>query len=230
MGEHCFTIQCPVRMFRPILLLLLACMAVTLTMATEDMEDMMEDMMEDREDMLEVEDRDALADIEDVEEAEEIEESATDEELDDREAMVEDRAGREISPAVDVDCGKWTNVVVDINNDTESTLKTNKYTMRCTVLYRLTNNSCDEMQLTCSKFFVDNRDPYLCRVGDAFYTRPSMTVPRAFCKQDGPTYHFPVVSKSEMKVWYKRSIGVLGLGRYPNKGVRCKVTCSKPVA
>merc|ERR550519_2104352 len=194
-------------MLRPILLLLLACMAVTVTLASEvsmDLED-----REDREDMLEVEDRDALADIEEMEEAEKIEETATEEELQARADMEEDRLGNPTHPAEHVvDCGKWTNRVVEINNAT---------------------NSCAEVQLTCSKFFVDNRDPYLCRVGDAFYTRPSKEVPKAFCKRDGPTHHFPVLSKGELKVWYKRSIGVLGLGRYPKKGVRCLATCSKPI-
>merc|ERR1712055_76310 len=80
----------------------------------------------------------------------------------------EDRLGRPAGP--DVECGKWTNRVVDVNETTMSTMKTFGYTMRCTVLFKPVA-PCGQVSLTCDdKFFVDNRDPYKCDIGDVFQT------------------------------------------------------------
>jgi len=158
-------------------------------------------------------------DEEDEEDEEEMEEE-------DRLEMEEDRLGRPSMP--DVECGKWTNRRIEINSTAMVEMKTMSYTKRCTVLFEPVQD-CEQVILTCTKFFVDNRDPHNCDIGDVFQTRIGDDKPRKFCKYEGPTDNFPILSKSNLKADYKRSIGLLGFGRFPNKGVKCMARCNSLV-
>eukprot|EP00092_Neocalanus_flemingeri_P033733 GFUD01036670.1.p1 GENE.GFUD01036670.1~~GFUD01036670.1.p1 ORF type:complete len:158 (-),score=35.81 GFUD01036670.1:33-506(-) len=125
----------------------------------------------------------------------------------------------------DVYCGKVTNRVVYIGAKTIAEFVADKWTKRCTVLYKMTD--CSEMELTCSYFNVDNRDPYKCKKGNSLTVRAYGEPPRRFCKRDGPVPHFPVLSPGNMKIWYKSTTGILGSGRYPDQGVKCTIKCYK---
>merc|ERR1712212_378253 len=150
-----------------------------------------------------------------------------DEHADDMEVL-EDREGRLAGPIVR--CGRWTNRVVELDGNTTAKFESTKITNRCTVLYKPTNCT-GPIKLTCSKFLVDNRDPMHCKKGDSFITKPAaknntIEQPRIWCKREGPTDNFPALSPyGNLKVWYKRSTGQLGTGRFPKKGVRCFVSC-----
>merc|ERR1712173_343307 len=155
-------------------------------------------------------------------------EDLTPEEVEDREAILDDREGRLAGPIVR--CGRWTNRVVELDGNTTAKFESTKITNRCTVLYKPTN-CMGPIKLTCSKFLVDNRDPMHCKKGDSFITKPAaknntVEQPRIWCKREGPSENFPSLSPyGNLKVWYKRSTGQLGTGRFPKKGVRCSVSC-----
>merc|ERR1712192_17516 len=155
-------------------------------------------------------------------------EDLTPEEVEDREAILDDREGRLAGPIVR--CGRWTNRVVELDGNTTAKFESTKITNRCTVLYKPTNCT-GPIKLTCSKFLVDNRDPMHCKKGDSFITKPAaknntIEQPRIWYKREGPTENFPALSPyGNLKVWYKRSTGQLGTGRFPKKGVRCFVSC-----
>merc|ERR1712013_239945 len=104
--------------------------------------------------------------------------------------MMEPKAGQTLSPSFT--CGKYTTRTVLIGASTTSVVASQKGTMRCTVLYKLT--SCKEMRMTCQKFYVDNRDPYKC-------------------KRDKPNDRYPAISDGNMKMWYTAKGGK----RYPKK-------------
>merc|ERR1712233_234372 len=123
-----------------------------------------------------------------------------------------------------------TNRVVELDGNTTAKFESTKITNRCTVLYKPTNCT-GPIKLTCTKFLVDNRDPMHCKKGDSFITKPAaknntVEQPRIWCKREGPSDNFPALSPyGNLKVWYKRSTGQLGTGRFPKKGVRCFVSC-----
>merc|ERR1712123_560525 len=74
------------------------------------------------------------------------------------------REGQTLSPSFT--CGKYTTRTVLIGSGTTSVIKSDRGTMRCTVLFKLSD--CKEIKMTCQKFYVDNRDPYKCKRGDTF--------------------------------------------------------------
>merc|ERR1712107_239541 len=125
---------------------------------------------------------------------------------------------------------KMDNRVVELDGNTTAKFESTKITNRCTVLYKPTNCT-GPIKLTCSKFLVDNRDPMHCKKGDSFITKPAaknntVEQPHIWCKREGPSENFPSLSPyGNLKVWYKRSTGQLGTGRFPKKGVRCSVSC-----
>merc|ERR1712126_672527 len=127
-----------------------------------------------------------------------------------------------LSDAELTELSSWTN--------TTAKFESTKITNRCTVLYKPTNCT-GPIKLTCTKFLVDNRDPMHCKKGDWFITKPAaknntVEQPRIWCKREGPSENFPALSPyGNLKVWYKRSTGQLGTGRFPKKGVRCSVSC-----
>merc|ERR1712145_8286 len=238
MGTALLASVSPVTMLRPLLLLVPCLLALGWDMDDlharghldrdipgfdqefEDMEDELEDDFE--------EDRSLNDDFEEHADDMEDIEDLTPEEVEDREAILDDREGRLAGPIVR--CGRWTNRVVELDGNTTATFESTKITNRCTVLYKPTNCT-GPIKLTCSKFLVDNRDPMHCKKGDSFITKPAaknntVEQPRIWCKREGPTDNFPALSPyGNLKVWYKKSTGQLGTGRFPKKGVRCFVTC-----
>merc|ERR1712013_444327 len=100
--------------------------------------------------------------------------------------MIDPKAGQTLSPSFT--CGKYTTRTVLIG------------TMRCTVLYKLT--SCEEMRMTCRKFYVDNRDPYKCKRGDTYTVKSKGRKPKAYCKRNKPNDRYPAISDGNMKMWY----------------------------
>merc|ERR1712126_727995 len=64
-------------------------------------------------------------------------EDLTPEEVEDREAILDDREGRLAGPIVR--CGRWTNRVVELDGNTTAKFESTKITNRCTVLYKPTN-------------------------------------------------------------------------------------------
>jgi hypothetical protein len=116
----------------------------------EDMEDELEDDFE--EDRSLNDDFDEHAD--DMEDLEDL----TPEEVEDREAILDDREGRLAGPIVR--CGRWTNRVVELDGNTTAKFESTKITNRCTVLYKPTNCT-GPIKLTCSKFLVDNRQVFV---------------------------------------------------------------------
>merc|ERR1711872_1005405 len=103
-------------------------------------------------------------------------------------AAMDQKAGQTLSPTFT--CGKYTTRTVLIGANTVSVVKSQKGTMRCTVLFKLTD--CAEMRMTCQKFYVDNRDPYKCKGRK----------PKAYCKRNKPNDRYPAVSDGHMKMWY----------------------------
>merc|ERR1719278_1357612 len=81
----------------------------------EDMEDELEDDFDEH--------ADDMGDLEDL----------TPEEVEDREAILDDREGRLAGPIVR--CGRWTNRVVELDGNTTAKFESTKITNRCTVLY-----------------------------------------------------------------------------------------------
>jgi len=221
-------------MLRPLLLLVpcLAALAWDMDVGTRLDRDIptfdqeLEDLEEDLEAM--EEDRSLNLDLGEEEEEEEDLDDLTPEELEDRAAILDDREGRTAGPIVK--CGRWSNRVVELEGNVTSRFETTKITNRCTVLYKAVNCT-GPIKLTCTKFLVDNRDPVHCKKGDLFTTKPAaknntIEQPKIWCKREGPTDNFPVLSAyGNLKVWYKRSVGQLGSGRFPKKGVRCFANC-----
>merc|ERR1712037_738441 len=209
----CTPAQCPVTMLRPLLLLVPCLLALGW-----DMDD-----LHARGHL----DRDIPGFDQEFEDMEDLDD-LTPEEVEDREAILDDREGRLAGPIVR--CGRWTNRVVELDGNTTAKFESTKITNRCTVLYKPTNCT-GPIKLTCTKFLVDNRDPMHCKKGDSFITKPAaknntVEQPRIWCKREGPTDNFPALSPyGNLKVWYKRSTGQLGTGRFPKKGVRCFVSC-----
>merc|ERR1712183_529467 len=174
----------------------------------------------------EVSDGDIDTDMEDEVFDREIDTDMEDEFYDRVKRDLDARLGR--PDGKDVVCGRWTNVGVDITPTTKSEFRTSRGTERCTAVFQPVKG-CKEIKMTCKKFFVDNRDAAKCDIGDTFTTKPEGPSPRVYCKRDGPTESYPVISpRGNLKIWYKRSIGILGkVGRYPSKGVICDITCNK---
>merc|ERR1712119_167989 len=131
------------------------------------------------------------------------------------------KEGQTLSPSFT--CGKYTTRTVLIGADTTSVVESQKGTMRCTVLFKLTN--CKEMRMTCQKFYVDNRDPYKCKRGDTFTVKSKGRKPKAYCKRNKPNDRYPAMSNGNMKMWYTAKGGK----RYPKKGFSCTTVCSKPL-
>ena len=77
------------------------------------------------------------------------------------------------------------------------------------------------MKMVCGRYFVPNKDDFRCRRGDKFWVKSSGTKPRVWCNRRKPTEDFPVLSTGNLKVWYMATMSK----QYPNKGVKCKVTC-----
>merc|ERR1711931_309729 len=88
------------------------------------------------------------------------------------------KEGQTLAPSFT--CGRYTTRTVLIGSSTVSNVASAKGTRRCAILYKLTD--CNEMKLTCTKFYVDNRDPYKCRRGDVFNVRSTGGKPMKFCK------------------------------------------------
>merc|ERR1712106_1101554 len=207
----------------------------------EDSLDDDEALDEDRIDEVEAFDEDSLDDDEAldedrIEEFDEVE--AFDEDsLDEDEAFDEDRI-EEFDPfdnltrsddpkaygdAVDTLCGRFTTKRVEGKRNTIGTFTVQKQTRRCVAYYEL-KGGCREMKLTCSTFFVDNRDPGRCKNGDRFLVKvPNTKKPMRYCKNDKPTDRFPVLSTSKMKIWFHAHEHK----RFKSKAVSCQVECSK---
>merc|ERR1712128_159912 len=128
------------------------------------------------------------------------------------------REGQTLSPSFT--CGKYTTRTVLIGSSTTSVIKSDRGTMRCTVLFKLSD--CKEMKMTCQKFYVDNRDPYKCKRGDTFNVKAKGGKPMSYCKRNKPNERYPAVSTGNMKVWYT----AMGGKRYPKKGFSCTTVCS----
>merc|ERR1711936_1360333 len=148
-GVHgdCTPTQCPVTMLRPLLLLVPCLLALGWDMDDmharghldrdipgfdqefEDMEDELEDDFEEDRSLNDDFDEhaDDMGDLEDL----------TPEEVEDREAILDDREGRLAGPIVR--CGRWTNRVVELDGNTTAKFESTKITNRCTVLYKPTN-------------------------------------------------------------------------------------------
>merc|ERR1712037_421096 len=143
----CTPAQCPVTMLRPLLLLVPCLLALGWDMDDlharghldrdipgfdqefEDMEDELEDDFEEDRSLNDDfnEHADDMEDLEDL----------TPEEVEDREAILDDREGRLAGPIVR--CGRWTNRVVELDGNTTAKFESTKITNRCTVLYKPTN-------------------------------------------------------------------------------------------
>merc|ERR1712107_589174 len=133
--------KCSVTMLRPLLLLLPCLLALAWDMDDlharghldrdipgfdqefEDMEDELEEDFEE-ERSLNTDDFDEHAD--DMEDLEDL----TPEEVEDREAILDDREGRLAGPIVR--CGRWTNRVVELDGNTTAKFESTKITNRCT--------------------------------------------------------------------------------------------------
>eukprot|EP00092_Neocalanus_flemingeri_P020397 GFUD01022096.1.p1 GENE.GFUD01022096.1~~GFUD01022096.1.p1 ORF type:complete len:176 (+),score=33.13 GFUD01022096.1:57-584(+) len=125
--------------------------------------------------------------------------------------------------AVDTLCGRFTTKRVQVKGNTIGTFTVQKQTRRCVAYYSL-KGSCLEMKLTCSTFFVDNRDPGRCKNGDRFLVKvPGNKRPMRYCKNDKPTDRFPVLSDSKMKIWFHAHEHK----RFKSKAISCQVECSK---
>merc|ERR1712042_122230 len=123
--------------------------------------------------------------------------------------------------AVDTLCGKYTTKRVEVKRNTIGTFTVQKQTKRCVAFYEL-KGGCREMKLTCSTFFVDNRDPGRCKNGDRFLVKVTGTKrPMRYCKNHKPTDRYPVVSDSKMKVWFHAHEHK----RFKSKTVSCQVEC-----
>ena len=55
--------------------------------------------------------------------------------------------------APNVVCGRWSNRVVNIGKNSAAEFEASKKTVRCTVLYKLTD--CAEMEVTCQNNWLD---------------------------------------------------------------------------
>merc|ERR1712025_1026250 len=132
-----------------------------------------------------------------------------------------DRNARGYGDAVDTLCGKYTTKRVKVKASTIGTFTVQRRTKRC-IAYYTVEDSCSEMKLTCSSFFVDNRDPIKCKKGDRFLVKVSgHRKPMSYCKNHKPTERFPVLSKKKMKVWFVAENDV----RYKSKFISCQVEC-----
>jgi len=150
-------------------------------------------------------------------------------EVEDRMDRPDGRLGRPGKPQHFVKCGRWTNRHIKLGPGESSWIETQKQTERCTVVYEPINN-CTAILFSCSKFMLDNRDPGYCRRGDALWTKPDGTQPHVYCRKDGPTPSYPVVApKGNLKIWYKHTIGLLGIGRYKKSGLYCTAECRYPI-
>merc|ERR1712128_70687 len=181
-------------------------------------------------------DDDEALDADRIEEFDEVE-AFNEDSLDEDEAIDENRI-EEFDPfdnltrsddpkaygdAVDTLCGRYTTKRVEVKRNTIGTFTVQKQTRRCVAYYEL-KGGCREMKLTCSTFFVDNRDPGRCKNGDRFLVKvPNTKKPMRYCKNDKPTDRFPVLSTSKMKIWFHAHEHK----RFKSKAVSCQVECSK---
>merc|ERR1719209_110612 len=124
--------------------------------------------------------------------------------------------------AVDTLCGRFTTKRVEVKKNTIGTFTVQKKTKRCAAYYSLAGG-CLEMKLTCSTFFVDNRDPGRCKNGDRFLVKVPTQKPMRYCKNHKPTDRYPVLSISKMKIWFHAHEHK----RFKSKAVSCQVECSK---
>merc|ERR1712013_551253 len=134
-----------------------------------------------------------------------------------------------LSSAHAFDCKRYTVKQIEISGNQTGNMseifRTTKDTQRCSAVYKLDNTTCSSMQPTCGRWYLPNKK------GDSFITKPAaknntVEQPRIWCKREGPSENFPSLSPyGNLKVWYKRSTGQLGTGRFPKKGVRCSVSC-----
>merc|ERR1712013_810956 len=104
--------------------------------------------------------------------------------------MIDPKAGQTLSPSFT--CGKYTTRTVLIGASTTSVVASQKGTMRCTVLYKLTS----------------------CKRGDTFTVKSKGCKPKAYCKRNKPNDRYPAISDGNMKMWYTAKGGK----RYPKKG------------
>merc|ERR1712142_349947 len=118
-----------------------------------------------------------------------------------------------------ITCGKYTHRIIEVGKKTWSVFQTQKETRRCTLIYKVTGG-CQKANLRCGAFFLPNKDPYTCEKGDRMYVKAAGTKPRPYCEHKKPTKNFPAVAeKLKIIVTLNPDKG------YPNKGVKCSVTC-----
>jgi len=109
-----------------------------------------------------------------------------------------------------------------MGRNTIGTFTVQKQTKKCVAFYEL-KGGCREMKLTCSTFFVDNRDPGRCKNGDRFLVKVNGKKPMRYCKNHKPTDRYPVVSTTKMKIWFHAHEHK----RFKSKTISCQVECSK---
>ena len=72
--------------------------------------------------------------------------------------------------------------MVNIGKNSAAEFEADKKTVRCTVLYKLTD--CAEMELTCQYLLVDNRDPDRCKKGNVFTVKSAGEKPKRLYKSN----------------------------------------------
>jgi hypothetical protein len=75
--------------------------------------------------------------------------------------------------------------------------------------------------MVCGRFYLPNKDDFMCRRGDKMFVKSSSAKPKVYCNKNKPTKDFPASSNGALKVWVKKSF----MTKYPNKGATCKFTC-----
>merc|ERR1711935_330815 len=121
-----------------------------------------------------------------------------------------------------VNCAKYTTKTITITTDSESIFTTAKDTSRCVAHYK-THATCDEMIMTCNRFFLPNKDPFMCRRGDTLYTKADGSQPKVYCDHRKPIPDYPVIANSTLKVWYIAKKAEAQM--YPDKGATCTIKC-----
>jgi hypothetical protein len=117
-------------------------------------------------------------------------------------------------------CGRYTTKTIGITPTSKSVLETQKFTKRCTVLYKPLGG-CTKIKMVCGRFYLPNKDDFMCRRGDKMFVKSSSAKPKVYCNKNKPTKDFPASSNGALKVWVKKSF----MTKYPNKGATCKFTC-----
>merc|ERR1711936_1527261 len=108
-------------------------------------------------------------------------------------------AGGLLQPGDAFKCGRYTTKTIGITPTSKSVLETQKFTKRCTVLYKPLGG-CTKIKMV---------------------VKSSSAKPKVYCNKNKPTKDFPASSNGALKVWVKKSF----MTKYPNKGATCKFTC-----